>query len=242
MWTVSFPKATLSAAFGSGALEIDRAGEGLQVSLRGTLPQFTIFRINRRDTENAPSAPGSLLDWHIRGADLVATFEPDSGNVQRSFYWREIDPAAKLPVSGVECIASSQTPLLDSQPEFLASFDLPTLESFFLGRQNGASRIFSDCEWTSPRTLSERIDCVVVRIDREYSVLVAIEPSDYCGLELASKGSGLSFSFRLFVDRLEKGVIRRGRMAALVLPRRYDFEMAHRAMKRFLESPIPLTT
>ena len=47
---------------------------------------------------------------------------------------------------------------------------------------------------------------------------------------------------KLFPERLEKGVIRRGRICAWFLPREADLAIAAELFRRFVSQPPPLTT
>jgi hypothetical protein len=68
-------------------------------------------------------------------------------------------------------------------------------------------------------------------------------PGDAADLFVAPGEAGTQQScWRLFGSFLEKGVIRRARLRADLLPREHDVAMATRCLAAFRDSAIPLTT
>jgi hypothetical protein len=77
-----------------------------------------------------------------------------------------------------------------------------------------------------------------------FSYLELIHPADFSALTVSSDGADppvLVSRFHLFDQHLEKGVIRRGRLRGLVLPRADDIALATACYHSFLQSAVPLT-
>ncbi|MFO0813710.1 MAG: hypothetical protein U0796_10855 [Gemmatales bacterium] len=66
-------------------------------------------------------------------------------------------------------------------------------------------------------------------------------PFDGIGLEVKQQDGMHSARYRLFGHDLEKGVILRGRLRGVLLPRAVDVAAAHAAYQRFLAEPPNLT-
>ena len=77
-----------------------------------------------------------------------------------------------------------------------------------------------------------------------FSYVELIHPADFSALEVSSDGADppvLVSRFHLFDEHLEKGVIRRGRLRGLILPRADDIALATACYHSFLQSAVPLT-
>jgi hypothetical protein len=72
--------------------------------------------------------------------------------------------------------------------------------------------------------------------------LEAVFPTDFIATEPASAtAGGVAWNRLLFGEQLEKGVIRRARIAGWFLPRENDLTIALRLWGEFCNSPPPLT-
>jgi hypothetical protein len=70
-----------------------------------------------------------------------------------------------------------------------------------------------------------------------------VHPSDYVAAELGIDSEPpYSLLTTLFPERLEKGVIRRGRVASFFMPSEDDLDVAVELARRFVSGPLPLTT
>jgi hypothetical protein len=76
----------------------------------------------------------------------------------------------------------------------------------------------------------------------EYDYFEMIQPADFAGLSVAQQDDCRSTSWRLFPESLEKGVIRRARLSACLLPSGAPAQRVHQAYQQFLTAPLPLTT
>jgi hypothetical protein len=69
-----------------------------------------------------------------------------------------------------------------------------------------------------------------------------VHPSDFAGANVALDGrQPMVVSSTLFPERLEKGVIRRGRVCGWVMPVENDLETAVKLAREFVDEPLPLT-
>jgi hypothetical protein len=72
---------------------------------------------------------------------------------------------------------------------------------------------------------------------------VEIMPAgDFHALRLRNEGNGAAFEWRLFDEFLEKGVIRRARVHAAIVPRESDIEIATACCNAIDGLELPLTT
>mgnify|MGYP007073187995 CR=1 FL=1 len=85
---------------------------------------------------------------------------------------------------------------------------------------------------------------VLFRLEQsDVSLLLASHPSDCELLKTDAVPDGRSeILFQVFRPGLEKGVIRRGRLLAAILPRVNDEALARQHYHTFLTSELPLTT
>lgn len=190
-----------------------------------------------------------LVETYARGADLVALYEPLAPHqVQPQVYWRARRDEARQGV-GVEMIVSMQTSLLDSNPETVVATGMPIGDVFgSLGEQ---ANVLDRLELTHfPLTLSaadnsQRPGLVVYQPrDTPFAYLEMVHPSDFVATQVELNKWGETWATtRLFSERLEKGVIRRARIAGWHLPRKSDvLDSAWGLYTQFAAEPLPLTT
>jgi len=183
---------------------------------------------------------------YVRGADYVATYAATRENpIVPHFYWRAKYHAALQAVQ-IEMVMSVQTDLLDSQPE--ASINSLAMESRLFWTESLLERRFEELKGSEPTRQIERGSSgehlFVFRSERlglSYAQLV--HPTDFVAAHVHSKdGKPWLVESTLFTDRLEKGVIRRGRICGWFLPAENDLEVAVELARQFVEEPLPLTT
>jgi hypothetical protein len=194
---------------------------------------------------------------YLRGPDLVLSYRMSRvPEFSWQVYWRALANQEGM-FDGVELIVSVQTDLLDSDPRLTVESYLSTsqlLQLKFGEKERIVGQMPSTSHeptWTEiastpassildpPGALLYRPACAA------HSYLEMIHPADFAGLELSWKTSNSPAStarFLLFDEPLEKGVIRRGRLRTVVLPRDDDLATARACYQSFVESPIPLTT
>lgn len=192
-------------------------------------------------------APNRLpLEVYARGNDLVATYAPSEGrNIQTQIYWRATQPNCGGRAAGVELILSAQTHLLDSRPGLSTHSTLPLGELFRLSQD--ATRLEPFAFQGAARAEFTSSDGAALFLFRPYGCAFTyaemVHPADFSGACLEMRGeNSLRLTNHLFPERLEKGVIRRGRLCGLFLGRDHDLSCALGAYRLFLEEPLPLTT
>jgi hypothetical protein len=240
-----------------GSLEL--AGTVTRVDVAHPELGFLFSASNGRFMQLLPAevaAPQSLklAEAYHRGNDLVALYEPlEPHQVQPSIYWRARWDEARQGV-GVEMIVSMQTSLLDSNPETVVATGMPTGDVWgTVGPQAhspeklGLQRL----EYAQfPLALSahdgsHRPSLVVYQPrDTPFAYVEMVHPGDFVATQVDLNKWGESWATtRLFRERLEKGVIRRARIAGWHLPRKSDvLGSARELYNQFAAEPLPLTT
>jgi len=190
-----------------------------------------------------------LADAYVRGTDLVALYEPLSPHqVQPQVYWRSRRDEARQAV-GVEMIVSMQTSLLDSNPETVVATGMPIGDVWSpSGEQANTLELLEHAGF--PLELagddgSQRPSLVVYQPrDTPFSYLEMVHPADFVGTQVELNKWGETWTTtRLFSERLEKGVIRRARIAGWHLPRKSDvLGSAWDLYAQFAGEALPLTT
>ncbi len=156
------------------------------------------------------------FETYTRGGDLVSTHAAtDAFPFRTQLQWS----AELLTAGGVQVTltASLQTDLLDTQPELCFATNLP-----------GATSVSA---WQGE----------AVRFDGlgETTLVVTPHPSD--AIECEPQVDGTTGTVSLSPPFLEKGVIRRCRLAAIWLPGAADDTTIAAAIERFANTPLPLT-
>ena len=195
--------------------------------------------------------PPALVDAYVRGRDLVASYaEAERGSVQPHVYFRADETGGAV---GLELVLSMQTSMLDSQPESLVTSELSASEIFVLDSVReqvpepvAPSALPLDYVGTAGRAAY----VVLFRLTDSLSYVEMVHPGDFVSVHLerssssahqAANTAAYQLSWRLFPERLEKGVIRRCRMAGWFLPRENDQQRSADLFRRLIEQPLPLT-
>jgi hypothetical protein len=177
------------------------------------------------DTIGAQQSPQPIdeYDAYVRGNDLVVTYEQTADRpIRTTLYWRALPEEATAGVA-VELVVSVQTSLLESRPALEVRSLAPAAE-LAPGYEQGSA-------------------CLVRLSGGELSYFEALHPAAYAESSAETGTEGIVVRHRVFFpEELEKGVILRARLRAIVLPRAGDSEAAARYHQSFLASPPPLTT
>ena len=198
----------------------------------------------------ANGAPlGELAESYQRGHDLIAVFrQPPNQAVRVDAVWRAAMESRVAVVRGlVDLIVSVQTDLLDSCPEVVVCSAIPSAE-VLRPTDAGWLKIELDSEVnTTPLriTRDEGPGCLVFRVpDADFTYAEMVHPADFQESQLSGSGnvSTRHVSHRLFVERLEKGVILRGRVRGILVDRRDDLRLAAECYAAFAEAEPPLGT
>jgi hypothetical protein len=193
-----------------------------------------------------PLSEQGLSEVYVRGADLVANYARTvSGQFTPQIYWRGRCTAE---AAGVELIISMQTDQLHSDPTLKTTSQLPAGQLLqvevtdpprFRELTTDSAPSASGPGGTDPSLLLFRFaSCPVSYAEMVY-------PTDLGCFWLRDRPAeqgGWQCGYRLLHENLEKGVIRRARLAGWLLPREEDGSTAVALFQSFLRSPLPLTT
>jgi len=202
----------------------------------------------------APSFPAGSQkvrgEAYVRGPDLMASFaESSDWPVCLHGQWK-VPSGAEPPevLAVVELIVSVRTELLDSRPELRVCSALAGGEVFRLADSDAAAfEPWGLAGTAAGRTLSaEGPGCLLFRpqsADVSYAEMV--HPADFAGSELTqaeAPGGQVEIRHRLFVQRLEKGVLLRARVRGMFVAREKDAPLAAIQYRRFAGSEPVLGT
>ncbi|MFN0019871.1 MAG: hypothetical protein ACKVP0_16565 [Pirellulaceae bacterium] len=235
-----------------GSLEI--AGIATRVDVAHPKQGFLSSASNGRFMQLLPAGVGGtsslkLTEAYVRGSDLVALYEPlGPHQVQPQVYWRARIDEGKQAV-GVEMIVSMQTSLLDSNPETVVATGMPIGDVW--GPDGEKANSLNRLEYTefplvvSGSNGSHQPSLVVYQPrDTPFAYVEMVHPTDFVATQVELNKWGESWATtRFFSERLEKGVIRRARIAGWHVPRKSDvLGIAADLYAKFAAEPLPLTT
>lgn len=241
MWQLSGTTAELRLRRLRASIDVRQPQLGVHdVSLaeNAALPNASFLRLT------LPGAPGAeeLRDLWIRGADLVAAYAPTSHRPsQPEIYWRCL---AEPHAEGLEIIVSVQTGVLDDHPAIHVTSELSAREGWWLPQPHRLETARTIPATQSPHIVQESdgAGLYVVRMNGQASYVEMIYPSDFCSTQIAWRDDRIVLQTSLFPERLEKGVIRRGRLRGWFVPTSDDLHTAARLFDDFSKSEPPLTT
>jgi hypothetical protein len=192
--------------------------------------------------------PSQLAEAYVRGDDLVATYEPHADwPYAPQIYW-SADSTRRMPdaISSLRLLVSIQTDLLDTRPLFVVASQLAADELLHFvvpGSEPTEVRPIAD---SAPRQLEPEgeVSCLLRRLPGgRLSYAEMVPSSDFRLLTVEPEaGEGSRTEWQLFSEFLEKGVIRRARVAMAFLPRENDVELAAACCHALRSRPLPLTT
>jgi hypothetical protein len=207
------------------------------------------------------------VDCFVRGDDFVATYAETADRPFRAqIYWRLVDgeriggEQRAEPIAALELIVSVQTSRLDSDTALAVCTTLGSVEAWRLldaaedrlmsaratSRTTAAESAAESARVVPEFHDAERPGCSLLRpIGHGPSYIEMVHPADFrqTTFEWTTDSSPVvRLAHRLFVERLEKGVILRSRIRGLFVPRSHDTELARSEYRRFAASEPPLTT
>jgi hypothetical protein len=196
--------------------------------LDGALLAVSRVRDDGSEDEEGLGWPVETADVYVREGDLIATYRPAaSWPFTSQVYWS--GPSREMPsgASELSLVVSVQTDLLDTRPEIRVTTRLPAVEVMELPHDDGRHA----------QALLWRL------VDRDWSYLEYVPRSDSGEVTIDADGAGrMTCEWRLLGEFLEKGVIRRARVSAAMLPREGDEKLAAECCRVFANRPLPLTT
>jgi hypothetical protein len=242
MWKLDGTDGTLE--IGGGVIRVDVAHPQ-----QGFLSSASNGRFMQLLPTESPAAKSlKLVEAYVRGNDLVALYEPLAPHqVQPSVYWRGRWDEGRQ-AAGVEMIVSMQTSLLDSNPETVVATGMPIGDVWGPGETVDSLRQLEYNELPlnlSTGDGSHRPSLVIYQPrDTPFAYVEMVHPADFVATQVELNKWGESWATtRLFSERLEKGVIRRARIAGWHLPRKSNVHRsAWELYTQFAAEPLPLTT
>lgn len=191
-----------------------------------------------------PEGPEVIVDAYTRGRDLVVTYaQTPRRTVRPQLYWRGTHLATEAGEAvGVELIFSMQTSLLESCPQASIVNRLPAGTTRRLTSVESGD--FAAMEQSGAAEAGETGLFLFEPTGAEWGFALLIEPNDLVSASLGGPSERSTLSLQLFPESLEKGVIRRARLAGLWMPPgTQDFsQLAVECYTQFTREPLPLST
>jgi hypothetical protein len=215
----------------------------------------TLLGVMRSDAPQAATSknvsgrlawPLPVIDEYVRGNDLVASYRAiDDWPYAPQIYWQAnaLDSVDDLAAS-MSVLVSVQTHLLDTWPRISVFSQVASDELLYISlserQQAEVERV------DSAKTLSAGGAgcCVIWRLRSAPLSYVEIMPATDFRQVAFKPGNKVNSSveWHVMADFLEKGVIRRARIHAAVLPRENDVELALECCRAVEYRSLPLTT
>ena len=240
-WTINGALAT--ATLGEYQITGDAADPSRGVQWSSTAAKRLQARTLQFKPPRSSKAAPVLADLYVRGCDLVATYEQLPGaEVQPQLYWRLMEHA-ELNAVGVQLLISMQTSLLQSEPRCTVESMLPGVrtaiwnwkERTWWGTDTG-----KDFNLQSQPSAGGFVTWFSAPQETN-SYLEVIYPAD----PVSQQGTLGRSEACFFAEHLEKGVIRRGRIAGWLAPNQKLMDGPTAPLKLFqaaLQEALPLTT
>jgi hypothetical protein len=248
-WQLHQHTASLADARFQAALRWSRPSDGLvDVKMADTpLTECRFLGIDIPPTES--TAVPTSSDCYVRGAEIVVAYRATTGwPVQTDAVWRALTPTTSNGwIAAIELIVSVRTALLDSRPALSVQNSLAVQETWRLVDPAGPHFEAVGLSQSRPPLAWENgPGCLLFRLrPSDLSYVEMVHPADFCHDALANEPEQ-PFRVRathcLFSNALEKGVILRGRVRGIFLPRGNDMAVAAAAYAQFAAEDPPLGT
>lgn len=255
-WTLDHTLASLKSSCVTARVDVAHPERGIQdLSIDGCRIDGGFLRLCRsklgdytRIDADPPGRDWPLVfsDVYVRDNDLVAGYQPnDDWPYAPQVYWRA-NPIADVDSvrASLEVLVAIQTHLLDTRPAIsIATSVLSTDRLWIAVSAEGHAEVRALSE-VGPMRTAGMATCAIQRLPKLPLSYVEIVPTtDCCELEVVSRErEPLALEWRLFFGFLEKGVIRKARAFAVILPTANDIELAIECCAAIEQSPLPLTT
>ena len=190
------------------------------------------------------------IESYLRGDDLISAYETlGRRSMHVDALWRVVtpEPGEKF-MAAVDLIVSVRTQQLDAWPEVAVQSSFPACETLRLHEVKPVR-----CQPLSqgPNTTvilgpNDGVGCLLFRqAGFALSYAEMVHPADFCydqWIQGAVKDEGSRLVHRLFRTELEKGVILRGRVRGVFVPRIDDTHLAAECYAAFAAGDPPLGT
>lgn len=229
-WRISGGQGILNSVGVSAEVNLTNPALGIQhIKFAGQSLDMTPLKL----TPHPPSTDGEQLgEAYVRATDLIASYaQTPPRTAHPQVYWRLL---SRDDARGIELIVSMQTSLLDSNPRLHIVSAYPPAE-LLQARVDGSFSTDDVGNGDSPGLFLVRPS------NADYSYSEMVFPSDFLGATVTSDVNGLQLSYELFPEDLEKGVIRKGRVRAIWLPRQNDEAIAWSIYRELVAQGPPLT-
>lgn len=246
IWSLRGTLAQLHCGALTADVDVAHPNLGLQqVTHERTVLGARPFRVTRASNGIAKKEwPLPLTDVYTRGPDLVASYGPtDDWPYAPIIYWQANSLAVVDGVcASLSFLISVQTHLLDTHPRICVGSDLNCQEQLHFSWTAGEPSEVVPSEPNGAIDPRGTMCCVLRRLSSGLSYLEIVPTTDFRKAQLATKSPGHSqLTWQLFAEFLEKGVIRRARIHAAILPRKNDIELAAECCAALEQVPLPLT-
>jgi len=240
-WTIS--GTTAVATLGEYQVMVDasipRSGVSWSSTAKNAFQGSTLQFVEPASAKSPPV----LVDLYVRGSDLVATYDQLPGaEVQPQLYWRLLQDDS-LQAVGVQLLISMQTSLLDSEPKCTVESKLPEARTAiwdFISQDRLGSQPDQPFSVKLPAISTGRVTWFSVPKQAQ-SYIEVIYPDDFVSQQVSLGKIESCF----FAEHLEKGVIRRGRIAGWIVPNKNLMTAAREPLKLLdfaRREALPLTT
>lgn len=190
--------------------------------------------------------PEQIADCYVRGRDLVVTYDQTNQRPnQTQLYWRilDLDPA----ICGFELIYSLQTSLWETEPVASLRTVVPASSVRYLRKRDDAKfdELNLSAKQDSPRTTNSAFAAIIRPANCDLSYIELLDPTEHGNSRFRFAAAGeasVRLNYEIYADRLEKGVIRRGRIRGLFVTRANDEPSALACLEQLTNAAPPLTT
>jgi len=252
-WSCEAAEALFRAGNLSCRVQLDAPHRGLQQLALGKTQLPVDYLLGVEVASGQSDNKPIQRDCFVRGNDLVATYWPDDArNVRVEIYWRAIQrPWHVAGCHAFDLLVSVQTSLLEANSQLHTESRLAASALRRLTPARGDA--YSTQPLTAVHTLScQPLPCVLATLmGGRFSYAEMIHPTDSHQGSWQTIGSDSSerlvLSQQLFGPDLEKGVILRARVRAILIdhasgvPLDAASDLAWSAYRDLLNSPLPLT-
>jgi hypothetical protein len=237
-WQLDGSKARLALGPTTGSLDLLNPARGIALSFGSE--RIEILGVDLPAVDS--SAAANEVECYVRGNDLVATYhETREWKRRGQIYWRLVNHVGAIAHDAIELVASMQTSLLDSDPTLEIRSHIPADEILQLTDPENKRTVALPLSHET--RCATQPSCFVFRLrGSQSSYIEMVHPLDFVETTLLPKRDGLvECTTRFFRGRLEKGVILRSRLRAMIIPQSDDITAAAVCYRDFAATEPPLT-
>jgi hypothetical protein len=213
-WQLVGNRASLESPPLSLSIDLDRGSHGVEIGLASAASSLRLWQL--RELADLP-----LAESYVRQRDLVASYLPGPAfPFHTDIYWTPLEP---LPAAefALQLVISVRTDLLDTHP--VVNLETPT--------GSAPVELFT-CQTGQ---------AVRLPLNDEWHLVEFATSQDSPQLTVALDGPQQRVTRELFAHFLEKGVIRRARLFAALVPAETSLAQCQRLCDHLAATPWPLT-